>query len=218
MDWGRRDRRSRQLELQAERYGVPLRRVATAVLDERHADIAHQGVSGLLGADTDVVPKTWEDCIEGIANPLILVLDEVEDPRNLGACLRVADGAGAQCVVVPKRRAAGLNDVARKTAAGAAETTPMVVVANLSRALKDMQQAGLYLVGLADADDHSIYAEDLNRPLALVLGNEGAGLRHLTQQHCDSIASLPMAGSVSSLNVSVACGVALYEAVRQRSL
>ncbi len=215
VDRARRDRRALQLIQLAERYEVPVRRVSAASLAARHGDLQHQGVSACIDAGR-VLATNWQDCIEGKPQPLILVLDEVEDPRNLGACLRVADGAGADCVVVPKRHSAGLNDVARKTAAGAADSVPFLVVPNLSRSLKAMQQAGLYIVGLADADGHSLFDEQLDRPLVVVLGNEGKGLRQLTRQHCDALASLPMAGQVSSLNVSVATGIALYEVVRQR--
>ena len=216
LDRARRDRRARQLQQLAERYGVPVQRVGSARLDARHQDVKHQGVSALLAERAEMQQQRWQDCIAGTDKPLILVLDEVEDPRNLGACLRVADGAGADCVVIPKRRAAGLNDVARKTAAGAAESVPLVVVGNLARSLKEMSKAGLYILGLADADEHTLYDENLDQGLVLVLGNEGRGLRQLTAEHCEALASLPMAGAVSSLNVSVACGVALYEAVRQR--
>lgn len=215
LDRARHDRRARSLLQLAERYQVPVRRVAAAALDARHDSLRHQGVSARL-SENQAPARSWQDCIAGKSRPLLLVLDEVEDPRNLGACLRAADGAGADAVVVPKRRAAGLNDVARKTAAGAAESLPFVVVPNLARALSEMRKAGLYVVGLADAEAQSLYTQDLDRPLALVLGNEGKGLRQLTQEHCDALASLPMAGSVSSLNVSVAAGVALYEALRQR--
>lgn len=217
VDRGRRDRRARQILALAERYGVAIRRMAGADLDRRLPDVQHQGVIARVDAAAPP-PADWADCIAGVAQPLILVLDEVEDPRNLGACLRAADGAGAHCVVVPKRRAAGLNPAARKTAAGAADSLPLVVVPNLSRCLQAMRAAGLWILGLDDADAGSLYAADLNRPLALVLGNEGAGLRRLTREHCDAVASLPMAGAVSSLNVSVASGIALYEAVRQRAV
>ncbi len=217
LDRARHDRRARSLLQLAERYQVPVRRVAAAALDARHEGLRHQGVSARLSVD-QAPARTWQDCIAGKPRPLLLVLDEVEDPRNRGACLRAADGAGADAVIVPKRRAAGLNDVARKTAAGAAESLPFVVVPNLARALGEMQQAGLYVVGLADAEAQSLYAQDLDRPLVMVLGNEGRGLRQLTQEHCDALVSLPMAGSVSSLNVSVAAGVALYEVLRQRQV
>lgn len=216
LDRTRNDRRARQLLDLAQRYDVPVRRVDAQRLDERHGDLKHQGVSACIADTGELMSRSWQDCIADKALPLVLVLDEVEDPRNLGACLRVADGAGADCVVVPKRRAAGLNDVARKTAAGAADSVPFVVVPNLSRCLKEMQQAGLFVLGLADADDSSLFDQSLDRPLALVLGNEGRGLRKLTRDHCDALASLPMAGAVSSLNVSVACGIGLYEVVRQR--
>lgn len=218
LDRARRDRRARQLQQLAQRYAVPVKRVGSTVLDARHGELKHQGVSALLAGDNAPATQAdWRDCIATADRPLILVLDEVDDPRNLGACLRVADGAGVNCVVIPKRRAAGLNDIARKTAAGAAESVPLMVVPNVARELKDMAQAGCQVLGLADADDASLYQCDLSGPLVLVVGNEGRGLRHLTREHCDQLASLPMAGSVSSLNVSVACGVALYEAVRQRS-
>ena len=216
LDRARHDRRARQLVELAQRYAVPLRRVSGRDLDARHGDLKHQGVSARLSAQATTQPSTWQACVAGHERPLLLVLDEVEDPRNLGACLRAADGAGVQAVIIPKRRAAGLNDVARKTAAGAAERLPVVVVPNLARALDEMRDAGLFIVGLADADDHSLYDQDLTGPLVVVLGNEGKGLRQLTREHCDAVCSLPMAGVVSSLNVSVACGVALYEAVRQR--
>ncbi len=215
LDHARRDRRSRQLEQLAQRYGVPLRRVAAASLDARHGDLKHQGVSACL-LERAAPARSWQDCIQGQAKPLLLVLDEVEDPRNLGACLRSADGAGVHCVVIPKRRAAGLNDIASKTAAGADQRLPLIIVPNLARCLKEMQAAGLYIVGLADADGPSLYEEQLDRPLVMVLGNEGKGLRQLTREHCDALVHLPMAGVVSSLNVSVACGIALFEAVRQR--
>lgn len=216
VDRARQDRRARQLVDQASRYDVPVRRVSGEALDRRHPKLKHQGVSARLRVQAALESHRWQDCVAGVDQAFILVLDEVEDPRNLGACLRVADGAGVSCVVVPKRRAAGLNDVARKTAAGAAESMPLVVVGNLSRALKDMATAGFRIIGLADAENASLYQQDLLGPLVLVLGNEGRGLRHLTAEHCDALVSLPMAGQVSSLNVSVACGVALYEAVRQR--
>lgn len=215
IDRNRRDGRARQLLELAQRYEVAVERVPGRQLDERANGVAHQGVCAQLGQASQPT-LSWSQCVAGITNPLILVLDEVEDPRNLGACLRVADGAGAQCVVVPKRRAAGLNTAARKTAAGAAESLPLVVVPNLSRCLDAMRADGIWLLGLDDGDGRSLYDEALNRPLALVLGNEGSGLRRLTRERCDAVVSLPMLGQVSSLNVSVAAGIGLYEVVRQR--
>lgn len=214
LDRGRRDRRAQQLSGQARKAGLPVEMVTTADLDRQFPQLHHQGVAGEVLASTP--SARWQDCIAGKDLPLVLVLDGVEDPRNLGACLRSADGAGADCVVIPKRRAAGLTAVARKTAAGAAERLPLQVVPNLARTLEEMRAAGLWVIGLADADDARLFDADLNRPLALVLGNEGQGLRRLVQAQCDAVLSLPMAGAVSSLNVSVATGIALYEAVRQR--
>jgi len=148
--------------------------------------------------------------------PLLLVLDGVQDPHNLGACLRTADAAGANAVIAPRDRAAGITPIVRKVAAGAAETLPFIAVVNLARTMRDLKTRGVWIVGTADGSTRSIYDVDLTGPIALVLGAEADGLRRLTREHCDELVSLPMAGVVESLNVSVAAGVALYEAVRQR--
>jgi 23S rRNA (guanosine2251-2'-O)-methyltransferase len=148
--------------------------------------------------------------------PLLLVLDGVTDPHNLGACLRSADAAGVQAVIVPKDRSASLTPVVRKVACGAAETVPLVAVTNLARTLKQLQQRGLWVVGTAGEAQQYIYELDLKIPTVIVMGAEGAGMRRLTRENCDYLARLPMAGGVSSLNVSVAAGVCLFEAVRQR--
>jgi len=151
------------------------------------------------------------------ANPLLLVLDSITDPHNLGACLRVADGAGVNAVVAPKDRAVGLNTIAAKTASGAAESVPYVVVTNLARALRELKDAGVRLVGTSDDAPQSLYEADLTGPLAIVMGAEGEGMRRLTREHCDELVRIPMQGAVESLNVSVASGVCLYEALRQRT-
>ena len=148
--------------------------------------------------------------------PLLLILDGVTDPHNLGACLRSADGAGAHAVIVPKDRAVSLTPTVRAVACGAAEHIPLIEVTNLSRTLKALQQAGVWIVGMAIDGDRTVYDCDLAGPVALVLGAEGPGIRRLTKENCDFLASLPMLGSVESLNVSVAAGICLYEAVRQR--
>jgi len=149
--------------------------------------------------------------------PLLLVLDGVTDPHNLGACLRVADGAGAHAVIAPKDRAVGLTPTVRKVASGAAESIPFVQVTNLARTLDTLKQKGVWVVGLAGEADHSLYQSRLaTQPLAVVMGAEGSGLRRLTREACDELVSLPMLGSVESLNVSVASGVSLYEIRRQR--
>ncbi len=148
--------------------------------------------------------------------PLILVLDGVTDPHNLGACLRTADAAGATAVIVPKDKSATLTPVVRKVACGAAEVIPLVAVTNLARTLEKLQQRGLWVVGTAGEAEQEIYQQDLTGPLVMIMGAEGKGMRRLTREHCDFLVKLPMAGSVSSLNVSVATGVCLFEAVRQR--
>jgi 23S rRNA (guanosine2251-2'-O)-methyltransferase len=148
---------------------------------------------------------------------LLLVLDGVTDPHNLGACLRTADAAGAAAVVLPKDRSAAVDSVARKVAAGAAEFVPVVTVTNLARALGRLKEAGIWVVGTDGEAPQSLYEADLNRPLALALGAEGEGLRRLTRDTCDFLVRIPMSGQVESLNVSVAAGVALFEAGRQRA-
>lgn len=149
--------------------------------------------------------------------PLLLVLDEITDPHNLGACLRTADAAGVDAVIVPKDNAAPMNLTVRKVASGAAEKVNLVAVTNLSRTLGALQQRGVWIYGTAGEADQTLYQADLKGPLALVMGSEGKGMRRLTREHCDYLLSIPMAGAVSSLNVSVAAGVCLFEAVRQRS-
>ena len=149
---------------------------------------------------------------------LFLVLDGIQDPHNLGACLRTADAVGVRAVILPKDRAVGLNETVRKVACGAAENTPVIHVTNLSRSLREMQDAGVWIIGTADEAENTIYEEDLTLPIALVMGSEGQGLRQNTRKHCDKLVNIPMAGVVESLNVSVAAGVCLYEAQRQRHL
>jgi len=148
--------------------------------------------------------------------PFLLILDDVTDPHNLGACLRTADAAGVHAVIVPKDRSASLTDTVRRVACGAAEKVPFVQVTNLARTMKKLRDAGVWLVGTADEIQSNLYRVDLTGPLALVMGSEGSGLRRLTREHCDFLVSIPMSGSVESLNVSVATGVCLFEAVRQR--
>lgn len=176
----------------------------------------HQGV--VARAEAAVPSLTLEDLLDSIDGPaLLLVLDGVTDPRNLGACLRVADGAGCHGVIAPKDHACLLTEAAIQTASGAAESVPYVMVTNLARALDTLQERDVWTVGAADEAEESIYAIELPRSVALVLGAEGTGLRRLTRERCDLLAHIPMAGQVASLNVSVAAGVVLYETVRQRS-
>jgi 23S rRNA (guanosine2251-2'-O)-methyltransferase len=154
------------------------------------------------------------DAVQG--PPLVLVLDGVTDPHNLGACLRVADGAGAHAVIAPKDHAVGLNATVAKVASGAAETVPYLMVTNLARSLNEMKERDIRIVGTGDDAERTLYDLDLGGPVALVLGAEGGGLRQLTRKTCDELVRIPMAGAVESLNVSVAAGVCLYEALRQR--
>lgn len=212
----RDDPRIRQIDELARRHNRPIQRVDQHALKQQLGDVAHQGVAADI---TPMPPWTEDDLFDALqtaTHPIILVLDGVQDPHNLGACLRTADACGALAVVVPRDRAAQVNATVRKVAVGAAETTPVVAVTNLVRTLKMLKEAGLWVVG-ADADGAKLAHEvDLTGGIVLALGAEGTGLRHLTQQTCDWIVRLPQLGAVESLNVSVAAGMLLYETVRQR--
>jgi 23S rRNA (guanosine2251-2'-O)-methyltransferase len=213
----RDDPRTKEIEELARKGGRPVQRIdARALAQALGNDVAHQGVI----AEIEPLPPWTDDdlvtALQTAKDPIVLVLDGVQDPHNLGACLRTADACGALAVVVPKDRAAQLNATARKVAVGAAETTPVVSVTNLARALKLLKEAGLWVVG-ADADGPKLAHEvDLKGGVVLVLGAEGSGLRQLTRQTCDFVVRLPQLGAVESLNVSVAAGMLLYETVRQR--
>jgi 23S rRNA (guanosine2251-2'-O)-methyltransferase len=212
----RGDARARAIEALAERHRVALKRVDSHALKEQLGDVAHQGVAA------EVVPLApWDEdqllaALSDAHAPLLLALDGVQDPHNLGACLRSADACGALAVIVPRDRAAQLSPAVRKVAAGAAESTPVVAVTNLVRTLKLLKEANLWVVGADAAADKDAAEVDLKGGVVLVLGSEGTGLRHLTQQNCDFLVRLPQLGAVESLNVSVAAGMLLYEAVRQR--
>lgn len=215
---GRQDKRLQEVLARAEQLGLAVRAVAREELDQQ-VEGRHQGVVALVTGQQERTysEKQLPELLAGLASPaLVLVLDGVTDPHNLGACLRSADAAGVGLVIAPKDKSVGLTATARKVACGAAESIPFVQVTNLARTLKQLQDEGLWLVGLAGEAEQSVYEVDLSGPIALVMGAEGSGMRRLTREHCDYLAKLPMAGSVSSLNVSVATGVALFEAVRQR--
>jgi 23S rRNA (guanosine2251-2'-O)-methyltransferase len=213
---GRDDPRGRALAELAQRHGRPLERVDPQALQRLLGDVAHQGVAA------DITPLApWNEdellqALEGVRAPLLLALDGVQDPHNLGACLRSADACGALAVIVPRDRAAQLTPTARKVAVGAAETTPVVSVTNLVRTLKLLKQANLWVIGADAASAKRAQDADLKGSLVLVLGAEGSGLRRLTQETCDDLVRLPQLGAVESLNVSVAAGMLLYEALRQR--
>lgn len=213
---GRRDARLQALLAEAAAAGVPIVDTTRAELD-RLPGGAHQGVAALCqprgSEDESFLMRLLADLDH---DPLLLVLDEVTDPHNLGACLRNADAAGVDAVIVPRDNSAPLTPVVRKVASGAAESVPLVVVTNLARTLKSLQQRGIWLVGTDEDGPVTLFEQDLRGPMALVLGSEGRGMRRLTRECCDHLVAIPLAGSVSSLNVSVAAGVCLFEAVRQR--
>lgn len=213
---GRKDRKLMELVRLAEAHGIATRLIPRAELDQL-AGARHQGAA-LVGQAKAESPRDLDEILDSaVAAPFLLVLDEVQDPHNLGACLRSADAAGVLAVVVPRRRSAGITPTVRKVAAGGAEHVPLVVVTNLARSLRDLQDRGIRIVGAAGDASRTLFETDLTGPLALVLGSEEKGLRRLTRENCDELASLPMAGRVESLNVSVATGICLFEAVRQRS-
>jgi 23S rRNA (guanosine2251-2'-O)-methyltransferase len=201
----------------AQRAGVQVAPADDALLDKLAEGGRHQGVVAELAAKAGDPETQLEEALEGAGGaPLLLVLDGVQDPHNLGACLRSADAAGVAAVIAPRDRAAGMTPVVRKVAAGAAESVPFVSVVNLARTLRDLKDRGIWLVGTADDADKTLFEADFTGPTALVMGSEGEGMRRLTRESCDQLVSIPMAGAVESLNVSVATGVALFEAVRQR--
>ena len=213
----RHDKRLDELLAAARKAGVEPQPADKSTLDRLAGTSHHQGVVARLAHA--VGPRQVSlDTLVAEAGPdlLLLVLDGVQDPHNLGACLRTANAAGCQAVIVPRDRAAGLTPVVRKVASGAAEVTPLIQVTNLARALRELADGGVRIVGTDDAAGPSLYQADLKGPLAIVMGAEGEGMRRLTGETCDTLVRLPMEGSVSSLNVSVAAGVALFEARRQR--
>ena len=215
LDAERSDARAKDLRELAKRLNVRLISADMKRLDGMAAGVRHQGV--IAHAEPLDTPKFIEDVLEAIDEPpLLLILDGVQDPHNLGACLRVADGVGAHAVIAPKDRSVGLTTAAVKVASGAAESVPYIVVTNLARTMRDLKDKGIWLVGTDDEARQSIYKTKLEGALGIVLGAEGEGLRRLTKETCDLLVSIPMLGSVESLNVSVASGVCLYEARRQR--
>ncbi len=217
VEGGSKNPRLAEIEEDALRKGIEVRRVTAQALDGVGGSVRHQGVAARYAA-----ARTWDEnelqgLVEAAAGTaLLLVLDGVQDPHNLGACLRSAAAAGATAVVIPKDKSATVNATVRKTSAGAADLVPVVAVTNLSRCLRDLQKLGVWIYGLAGEADASLYSLDLRGNVALVLGGEADGLRRLTREHCDGLVRIPMPGHIESLNVSVAAGVTLFEAVRQR--
>ena len=215
LDAARRDARMRQFAERAQAAGARIVESDDERLTRLAGTARHQGVVARV---TPLAPRhSLDEVLDEVQGPpLVLVLDGVTDPHNLGACLRVADGAGAHAVVAPKDHAVGLNATVAKVASGAAETVPYLMVTNLARSLNELKERDIRIIGTSDDAERTLYDADLRGPVALVLGAEGPGLRQLTRKTCDELVRIPMAGAVESLNVSVAAGVCLYEAARQR--
>lgn len=214
---GRHDARIEPLIQRAHKHHINVQEVTKADLDARTGGV-HQGIAARC---RNLKLERSEGFLDQLLPqldhpPFLLVLDGVTDPHNLGACLRTAEAAGVDAVIVPKDKSALITPTVRKVACGAAEVVPFIAVTNLARTLKDLQDRRIWVYGAAGEAEQSIYQTDLKGPIALVLGSEGTGMRRLTREHCDGIFSIPMAGEVSSLNVSVSAGVCLFEAVRQR--
>ena len=213
----RADSRLQALLNTAEARGISVEKLTLQALNKRFPDVIHQGVAARTGALPEYGESDLISLLASSQSPaLILILDGVTDPHNLGACLRTADAAGVDFVIIPKDKSASITPVVSKVACGAAESMPVVRVTNLARAIATLKDQGVWVYGAAGEADTSIYTLDTQTPLALVMGAEGPGLRRLTRDLCDGLFSLPMRGEVSSLNVSVATGVSLYEVVRQR--
>lgn len=213
---GRQDKRVRSITDALDGLGVRWQVVHRRELDERVSGV-HQGIVASVSESREWTEDDLLAQLSASETPaFLLVLDGVTDPHNLGACMRTADAAGVQAVIVPKDKSASLTPVARKVACGAAETVPFVRVTNLARFLRSLQEQGVWLIGTAGEAQATLYQADFKGPVALVMGAEGKGMRRLTREHCDQLINIPMLGHVDSLNVSVAAGVCLYEALRQR--
>jgi 23S rRNA (guanosine2251-2'-O)-methyltransferase len=217
VDVGRKDRRMQELQAVAKSAGVRVMPVEEVRLANMVGTRRHQGVVAKAGEIS--LARNLDELLDAIEGPpLLLILDGITDPHNLGACLRVADGAGAHAVIAPKDRAVGLNATAAKVASGAADTVPYITVTNLARTLRQLKERHIWVVGTRDDAEKNLYQIDLKHSggIGLVMGSEGEGMRRLTSETCDELVSVPMFGSVESLNVSVASGICLYEARRQR--
>lgn len=215
---GRDDRRLQPLIKALEAQGIVIQVANRQWLDSKVEGAVHQGIVARVKPGRQYQEGDLPDLIASLEQPFLLILDGVTDPHNLGACLRSADAAGVHAVIVPKDRSAQLNATAKKVASGAAEHVPLIRVTNLARTMRVLQESNVWIVGTAGEADHTVFQSKMTGPMALVMGAEGEGMRRLTREHCDELISIPMAGSVSSLNVSVATGICLFEAVRQRSV
>jgi 23S rRNA (guanosine2251-2'-O)-methyltransferase len=217
VDATRHDARIRDVATMAERAGVKVMRVPTKRLDGFYGGGRHQGV--VARVEVKSAAHSLDEILDRVEGPpLLLLLDSVTDPHNLGACLRVANAAGVDAVVAPKDRAAGISAAVSKVASGAAESTPYLMVTNLARTIDELKERGIWVIGTDGGASQSLYEADLPEAVAWVLGAEGEGMRRLTRERCDLLVRIPMRGEVESLNVSVAAGVALFESVRRRTL
>jgi len=213
---GRQDDRLMPILNDLQVCGVSIQQMTRKTLDDKANGANHQGIIARVKAAKQLNENDIDGILAQYESPLLLVLDGVTDPHNLGACLRNADAAGAAAIIVPKDRSAPMNATVSKVACGAAEVVPLIRVTNLARTMRTLQEQGIWFVGTAGEATHDIYQAKLTGPLAIVMGAEGDGMRRLTRETCDDLIKIPMAGSVSSLNVSVASGICLFEAVRQR--
>ncbi len=215
---GRQDERLLPILNELQRCGVSIQQMVRKTLDDKAQGANHQGIIARVKPAKQLNENDLDDILAQHEQPLLLVLDGVTDPHNLGACLRNADAAGVAAVIVPKDRSAPMTATVSKVACGAAEIVPLIRVTNLARTMRSLQEQGVWFVGTAGEATHDIYQAKLTGKLAIVMGAEGDGMRRLTRETCDDLIKIPMAGTVSSLNVSVASGICLFEAVRQRSL
>ncbi|MCW2257341.1 23S rRNA (guanosine2251-2'-O)-methyltransferase [Providencia alcalifaciens] len=215
---GREDRRLMPIIHEIEALGIAVQMANRQWMDAQTEGGVHQGIIAKVLPGKQYQENDLPDFLDKTESPFLLILDGVTDPHNLGACLRSADAAGVHAVIVPKDKSAQLSAIAKKVACGAAETVPLIRVTNLARTLRLLKEHDVWIVGTAGEADHTLYQSKMTGPMALVMGAEGEGMRRLTREHCDELISIPMAGTVSSLNVSVATGVCLFEAVRQRAV
>ncbi|MGN2672132.1 23S rRNA (guanosine(2251)-2'-O)-methyltransferase RlmB [Aliivibrio fischeri] len=215
---GRQDDRLLPILNELTQLGFKIQELPRKTLDDKTKGANHQGIIARVTPAKQLNEHDLDDIVSQTENPLLLVLDGVTDPHNLGACLRNADAAGVAAVIVPKDKSASMTATVSKVACGAAETVPLVRVTNLARTMRALQEKGVWFVGTAGEATHDVFQSKLTGPLAIVMGAEGDGMRRLTRETCDDLIKIPMAGSVSSLNVSVASGICLFEAVRQRAL
>ncbi|ALU43296.1 23S rRNA (guanosine(2251)-2'-O)-methyltransferase RlmB [Pseudoalteromonas rubra] len=214
---GRDDKRLNAVVNEARKFGISVQFMQRKALDNKANGEQHQGIIANVKAARVLNERDLDEILTRESTPFFLVLDGVTDPHNLGACLRSADAAGAHALIVPKDKSAKLNGTARKVACGAAETVPLIQVTNLARTLRDIKEAGVWVVGTAGETDTELFDASLTGPIAVVMGAEGDGMRRLTREHCDVLVKIPMVGTVSSLNVSVATGICLFEVLRQRN-